>query len=422
MLHSKCLLFCFAVATIMHLVVAQSAVGQSFETKPLKIYILAGQSNMEGHAHARVLDYLGDDPATASLLKKIKADDGGYRKIKNTWVSYLTGVNGRIDRGNQEVVGQLTVGFGNQGGREPSQLGEKLGPELAFGITMQEALDQPILIIKTAWGGQSLHTDYRSPSSGPYKETESNAKRFDSAEKRQQIKDKTGRRYHQMIEHVRHVLADLPRVCPEYDAKQGYELAGFVWFQGFNDMVDRSTYPDREQPGGYALYAQWLANFIRDVRMDLKAPDLPFVIGVMGVGGPIQPGEEAKRASHREFRAAMSAPASMPEFKGNVVAVATAPYWDPALAEIDSKRQQMRSKGNSLHKKHPKHENADGQLTPSEINQILDDFEEELFSEEELALEVRGKSNAGYHYLGSAKTYSQIGVAFAQALLGMGEN
>lgn len=372
---------------------------------------------MEGHAHVRVLDYLGDDPATAGLLQRIKAEDGSYRLIKDTWISYLTGENGRIDRGNQEIHGQLTVGFGNQGGRQPGQPGEKIGPELAFGITMQEALNQPILIIKTAWGGQSLHTDFRSPSSGPYPMTEANAKRFETAEQRQELKEKTGRRYRQMIAHVKQVLADIKRVYPGYQPEQGYQLSGFIWFQGFNDMVDRGTYPNREQPGGYAAYSDGLANLIRDLRNDLDAPKMPFVIGVMGVGGAIQPGDEQRRAANAEFRRAMAAPASMPEFVGSVVAVPTDPYWDSKLADIDAKRQQIRGKANALRKQHPQHENANGDLTAKQIQELLNQFEAELISQEERSLEQRAKSNAGYHYLGSAKTYSQIGAAFAEALL-----
>ena len=33
---------------------------------------------------------------------------------------------------------------------------------------MEKLLDEPILIIKTSWGGRSLHTDFRPPSAGPY--------------------------------------------------------------------------------------------------------------------------------------------------------------------------------------------------------------------------------------------------------------
>ena len=68
-------------------------------------------------------------------------------------------------------------------------------------------------------------------------------KRGDDMEKDKADKIKaTGVYYRLMIEHVRKVLADIKRVVPEYDPKQGYELAGFVWFQGFNDLVSDWTY------------------------------------------------------------------------------------------------------------------------------------------------------------------------------------
>ena len=64
----------------------------------------------------------------------------------------------------------------------------------------------------------------------------------------------TGVYYRLMIEHVRKVLGDIKRVVPDYDPKQGCELAGFVWFQGFNDLVSTWTYDKGNQPGGYDLY------------------------------------------------------------------------------------------------------------------------------------------------------------------------
>ena len=38
--------------------------------KPLKVFILAGQSNMQGHVHISTFDALADDPATAMLLRE----------------------------------------------------------------------------------------------------------------------------------------------------------------------------------------------------------------------------------------------------------------------------------------------------------------------------------------------------------------
>ena len=65
--------------------------------------------------------------------------------------------------------------------------------------------------------------------------------------------EKTGHYYRLMMEHVDKVLGDIKRVYPGYDPAQGHELAGFVWFQGWNDMVDSGTYPDRRKPGGYDI-------------------------------------------------------------------------------------------------------------------------------------------------------------------------
>ena len=384
--------------------------------EPLKVYVLVGQSNMEGHARVSVMDYIGEDPETAPLLAEMKNADGTFRMIDDVWISYLTGVNGRIDSDNREVFGQLTVGFGNQGGRDYSKPCEKIGPELAFGITMQKGLQQPVLLIKTAWGGQSLHTDFRSPSSGPYVPSDDDIKRqrFATDEQKSELQAKTGARYRQMIEHVRFVLGDIKRVYPGYDPAQGYELAGLVWFQGFNDMVGRNVYPEVDATSTtprFANYTKWFANFIRDVRSDLSAPNLPFVIGVMGVDG------ETPNEGNQAFRDSQIAVANLPEFNGTVYAVPTAPYWDERLAEIDAKRDQLRQKAYLLRTNNKNHENADGTMTPEEQRKVVEALENEILTDEDLALEQRGKSNAGYHYLGSAKTYSQIGQALARALL-----
>ncbi len=64
-----------------------------------------------------------------------------------------------------------------------------------------------------------------------------------------------------MIDHVKHVLADPKRVCPQYDPSQGYELAGFVWFQGWNDMVNSGVYPEvKSEPDETRIALQSTAN------------------------------------------------------------------------------------------------------------------------------------------------------------------
>jgi alpha-galactosidase len=378
---------------------------------PLKIYILAGQSNMEGHAKIETFDYIGDDPKTAPLLKEMRGANGKPLVCDKVWISFFTG---RETPG--EGFGKLTAGYGSRD--VPAEDGGKIGPEFSFGITMEKALDEPILIIKTAWGGKSLHTDFRSPSAGPYTMNAYQHDLYQYPDRHGVPKDldqwkaekvnATGRYYRLMMDHISKVLKDIKRVYPDYDATLGYELAGFVWFQGWNDMVDSHTYPNGNKPGAYDRYSDLLAHFIRDVRKDLSAPKMPFVIGVMGVGGV--------KEEPDYFRQAMAAPAAMPEFKGNVVAVQTAPYWEKALGDIESKHENINQMAYFLRSKHKDHANKDGEMTREEQQAYLNAYRSRLVIPDEEALWKRGASNAGYHYLGCAKTMAQIGKAFAEAM------
>ena len=74
-----------------------------------------------------------------------------------------------------------------------------------------------------------------------------------------------------------------------------------------------------------------------------------------------------------------------------------------------------------LRSKHKNHPNKDGQMTKEQQREYVKKFEDKLISKEEVAMWKRGASNAGYHYLGCAKTMAQIGKAFADALNKMGK-
>lgn len=374
--------------------------------QPLKVFILVGQSNMQGHAQVRTFPHLGMDPATAPILRAMQDGDGSPRTCDNVWISSIG-----HDGSNDERHGKLTADYGAAGN------GPKIGPEYTFGIYAQQAIQAPILIIKTAWGGKSLNTDFRPPSAGPY---EFNEQQIENLKKQgkdlEQAKaDRaaaSGKYYRLMMDHIKKVLSDIKRVYPDYDEQAGYELAGFVWFQGWNDMVDRGVYPNRSEPGGYAQYSTLMADFIREVRDDLSAPNMPFVIGVMGAGGPVEKYDADQRryaSVHSEFRKAMAAPASMPEFEGTVTAVLTENYWDAELGELSKRWGKVNAKNRSLRK--------DPSLSDQQRTKALDEFTAELFTPRELAVYRTGKSNAEYHYLGSAKIMAQIGKAFAAALV-----
>jgi hypothetical protein len=255
--------------------------------------------------------------------------------------------------------------------------GDKIGPEFTFGLAMDAAFDEPVLIIKAAWGGKSLHTDFRPPSAGPYQMSSFQLENYPKQEGHGIPKDEeleqwkaekvkaTGHYYRLMMDHVKKTLADPKVVVPGYDAARGFELAGFVWFQGFNDMVDSHVYPGHNKPDRYALYSDLIAQFIRDVRKDLNAPKMPFVIGVMGVGGLKDQSSEMIA-----FRNAMAAPADLPEFKGNVTAVPTAPFWSDELGAIDEKRAKVNQMRWFLDSNHKDHANANGQMTDEQKKNI----------------------------------------------------
>ncbi len=251
---------------------------------PVKVFILAGQSNMEGQAVADLdgkdynegkgtLNALIHDPAKAALVQGLKDDQGRWTVRDDVWVRYQP-------EGQPLRIGPLGLGFAVYSDKH------HFGPELQFGRVMGDSLENQVLLIKTAWGGKSLYKDFRPPSSG----------------------GTVGPYYTKMIQQVRDGLAHLADDFPAYHG-EGYELAGLVWYQGWNDGVDpRKAIPE---------YEQNLVNLIKDVRADLKAPALPVVIGELTGPWVDAPGGWAT------LRKAQAAAATRPEFQGNVLFVET---------------------------------------------------------------------------------------------------
>ena len=382
---------------------ALAALALPMHAKPLQVFILAGQSNMQGQAKISTFEHIGMDPATKPMLDEMMGPDGKPKVCERVWIS-------SIGCADQEQIGKLTAGYGS------SQNGPKIGPEFTFGLYMQRFTDAPILLIKTSWGGKSLNTDFRPPGAGPYVFNDTQLANFQKQGKDvEKIKAEkvaaTGVYYRLMIEHVKRVLGDIKRVMPSYDAAQGYELAGFAWFQGWNDMVDQGTYPQRDKPGGYDAYSTVMAQLIRDVRKDLDKPKLPFVIGVLGVGGPTSeygPGEQRYKATHDHFRDAMAAPAALPEFKSNVAAIRTEQYWDRELKHARAKENEVKERAKKAAKEQ--------KLKPAEERALVEKMRAESLTERERLVLEKGVSNAEFHYLGSAKILGGIGKGLAEAM------
>ncbi|MCZ6793668.1 MAG: sialate O-acetylesterase [Planctomycetota bacterium] len=271
--------------------------------KRLKVFILAGQSNMEGHGVVQAdpkrngglgsLEHLVKSPKTAKRFGHLVDADGKWRSRKDVWIWYL---------GRQ---GELTVGYGARD--------RFIGPELQFGHVVGDHFDHQVLLIKTAWGGKSLAVDFRPPSSGkiPYPVGKKLQARIESEP------ETLGRYYRQMLAHVRDVLKNLEEHFPAYDGR-GYEIIGLGWHQGWNDRVNQAFNDE---------YEKNLADFIRDVRKDLGLEKLPFVIAETGMHGS---GKKHPRAL--SLMRAQAAVAKYPEFKGNVAFVGTQVFQRPREA------------------------------------------------------------------------------------------
>ena len=313
--------------------------------KPVKVFILAGQSNMEGKAKMSLVEYQAEQPETRDLFKHWRKD-GKWVERNDVWIKFL-------DR-----KGKLTVGYGSP---------KCIGPELEFGTVVGDRYDEQVLIIKAAWGGRSLFRDFRSPSAKLPAEKVLEKMLADLRKQKgkenatlDDVKKPFGAAYRDMLAEVNGTLADLKKHFPDYKG-QGYELAGFVWLQGWNDMINADA---------TAEYTANLTHFIRDVRKDLKSPKLPFVIGQMGVDG-LNPGANVKK-----FKDAQAAVMDVPEFKGNVALVKTDAFWD--------------TEAEAVYKK-------DWRKHMDEWNKVGSDYP--------------------FHYLGSAKTMLKMGRAFGQAVL-----
>jgi len=494
---------------------------------------------MVGMATAQTLDHIKMSPDSAAYFKDIFDEDGNPVVLDEV---YISNVSSAAPEGEH---GRLGPEWGARG------RGPRIGPEYAFGLYMHQALDEPILLIKTAWGGKSLSFDFRPPSAeqwtppaghpdlvqapepealpipdqidiakgyvppeeilpryttgrigkylglskmrgvaigkqvagvhpiyiatSPRQEFEGNPFRagdlllgingsglradaidhwrqefhgdksedwmisvtrwrdgkietfkFDIAQtlpdgragiakyKQDQKQQKIDRQkykghyYRLMMEHIEKVLGDIKAVYPDYDADRGYKIAGFVWFQGWNDLVDGNTYPNRDQPRGYEQYTWLLEHLIRDVRKDLDAPDMPFVIGVLGVDGVLA---NPVGSNMHHFRSAMAAPADNPEFAGTVAAVYSEKYWPDRLAKLAQRDRVVQQYRNMLRMR-------DG-LEGEELQKAYDAYRAQYFTPEEEAILKTGKSNQGYHYLGSGKFMAGLGRAFADEMLKM---
>lgn len=337
----------------------------------LQVYVLAGQSNMEGHGQVRSLGRLAASEEHAGCLESLRQEDGTWAVRDDVTIVW----SAKTPRS-----GPLGLGWG--------AAENEVGPELMFGTKMGEFHKEPVLLIKTAWGGKDVFCDFRSPSAGP--PTGAAARVLATERERGQARE-VGASYRAMLAEIRTTLANLETLVPGYTGG-GYELAGMAWFQGWNDYC---RWP--EEPGVIDEYTAGLVAMFRDLRKDLGAPGLKIAIGEMGVGGLEI---EARAKDNDEARAMVAfrnAQRKVAAELEGVTFVPTATFWDARLEELrrmsDAFANEKRERG-------------------------IADTEDNVLPTKELSAEFRSLGGHWYcHYNGSAANYCRVGHALAEALL-----
>ena len=250
---------------------------------PLKVFLLAGQSNMVGAGIVPArrnegrgsLERLVRDEETRDRFAHLVDAEGAWIQREDVLVTF---------RGGREVDGPLGPGFG---GAE-----DQIGPELGFGTVVGDHFDEPVLLIKIAWGGKSIGADFRPPSAG----------------------GEVGPSYTDLFRLYREAIASIGTRFPDLE-HDGVELLGIGWHQGWNDRVNQA-FND--------AYEENLSCFIRDARKELDAPDLPFVIAETGMSG-----HEEKHPRAVSLMRAQAAVAERKEFAGTVAFVGTKDFYRP---------------------------------------------------------------------------------------------
>jgi len=281
------------VCVLAAMLVSLSEVSAAGTTCPangkLKIFILSGQSNMVGFGQ------LKGSPGTMETYVKSKPKEYGHLVDKSgkpvvrddVWIVNLS-------YKDKEKMGWLTTGYGGSDGH--------IGPEYAFGFAVGDYYEDPVLIIKSAWGGRSLYHNFLSPSSAKYATPKKDGD--------------MGFQYAEVLRHVKEITGNLKKYYPGYRGK-GYEIVGFGWHQGWNDRINQKAVD---------VYEKNMVNFVKDIRKDLGIEKLPFVIANTGMGGwdiPVTARYKKKVEKLMEAQLALADAKKHPEFKGNVAGVET---------------------------------------------------------------------------------------------------
>jgi len=267
-------------------------------TKPVQVYILLGQSNMVGLGKIT-----GSEVSLENAVKEKKkftylVDDAGMWAERKD-VRYVRMMSGKGPLNNEWMTVKTC---------------KTIGPEFGIGHAVGNAVEAPVMILKSCIGNRSLGWDLLPPGSERFEE---NGKVYagykespDSWAKGTEPKPiawYAGKQYDDDTADAKKVLADLGKHYP--DATK-YEVAGFFFWQGEKDGGN---------PAHAGRYEQNLVRFIKQLRTDFKSPDAKFVLATLGESVKGSEGNGGKILNAQ--LAVDGKSGKYPEFKGNVATV-----------------------------------------------------------------------------------------------------
>lgn len=312
------------IAALALLAVSAAAAAQGNNTdtrqkktaaKPIKVFVMLGQSNMLGFGR------VGPEDQAGTLEHLVRQQDryGFLQKDSEEWIE-------RQDVRYVHVMDKRGVDYRdlNQFGVMKNQwltVKGNFGPELGFGYVIGTLIDEPVLLLKACIGNRSLGWDLLPPGSERYEFDgrtyagyRDNPGSWVKGEPKKEVPWYAGRQYDADVAHAKDVLKNLQDYYPGY-AGQGYEIAGFVFWQGHKDQ--NAAHASR--------YEQNLVRFIKTLRADFQAPDAKFVLATIAFNGEQLKGHGLTVA---EAQLAVSGETGKyPEFRDNVRTIDARPFW-----------------------------------------------------------------------------------------------
>jgi hypothetical protein len=284
-------------------------------SKPVQVFILLGQSNMVG-------------------LGKVTGPDGSLDFAVKNKKKYPHLVDASGNWSERTDVRNVRVMVGRSGGMQLFNneflkvTGKSMGPEYGIGHPLGDAVEAPVMLLKSCIGNRSLGWDLLPPGSERYlfegkvyagykdrpdtwpadaaKGTGTTPPPWvDKAGK--PIEWYAGKQYDDDTANAKKVLGELAKYYP---GAKSYEVAGFFFWQGEKDGGNA---------GHAAKYEENLVRFIKQLRKDFDAPRAKFVLATLGEATKGSTGNGGKVLEAQ--LAVDGANGKYPEFKGNVATV-----------------------------------------------------------------------------------------------------